>query len=857
MVSADNTPNKSNSIQGILGAMTTIETRPGDYERNGLTAAEVAERQAAGLVNIVDDGPTKTIADIVRSNVITRFNILLGTLLVIVLVVVRSLPDALFGGVLFSNALIGIVQEIRAKRTLDRLTVLAAPLARVTRGGTVRDYPVDEIVLHDLVHLEIGDQVPVDGQVTESAGLEINESLLTGEADSVVKAVGEEVLSGSFVVAGRGRFMASHIGEDAYARKLAREARQFTMVHSELRDGIDLILRWITWVIGPVIALLMWNQLRTSADWTEALRSAVAGGVGMIPQGLVLLTSVAFAVGVVRLGKRNVLVQELAAIEGLARVDTVCFDKTGTLTEGRLDVNAFVPLSDADPTDAIAALAALDPNPNPTTAAIATAYPDAPPWSPAKVVPFSSERKWSGATFGTADTWILGAPDILVPQDQEIAAQVAEFANRGSRVVMIASSPQPLVGELLPATIVPRALISLGDVIRPDAAETLRYFASQGVHAKVISGDHPNTVAAIAQSVGVPGSQNVMDARDLPDDPDELATVMEEFTVFGRVNPHQKRAMVRALQARGHTVAMTGDGVNDVLALKEADIGIAIGSGASASRAVAQLVLLDGRFDTLPHVVAEGRKVISNIERVANLFVTKSVYALFLAVAVGVAAQPFPFLPRHLTLVGTVTIGIPAFFLALAPTAQRVRRGFVRRVVRFAIPVGIAAGLATFGAYQMAISEGVTLVEARTMATFVLAALGLVALAMVARPIVGWKRWLVGSMAGVLAFLFLSPSARDFFELRLPGPTLSMAAVGVTAIAGSLMIAALKALGWLKAVPTVLREHPPLQSSTWRDLQTRAREKLASFQDDPPDDNDDDDDDPLADIEWVNEPGEY
>ncbi|GBE24424.1 calcium-transporting ATPase 1 [bacterium BMS3Bbin02] len=832
-----------------------MQTQPGDYERNGLSAADVSERQASGFVNVVDDGPTKTVADIVRSNLVTRFNILLGTLLAIVLLVVRSLPDALFGGVLISNALIGIVQEIRAKQTLDRLTVLAAPRAIVTRDGVTREYPADQIVLHDLVHLGVGDQVPVDGQVTQSAGLEIDESLLTGEADSVVKAEGDDVLSGSFVVAGQGRFMASRIGEDAYARKLAHEARQFTMVRSELRNGIDLILRWITWAIGPVIALLMWNQLRTSDDWIEALRSAVAGGVGMIPQGLVLLTSVAFAVGVVRLGKRNVLVQELAAIEGLARVDTVCFDKTGTLTEGRLDVNAVIPLTDADTTDAIAALSALDPNPNSTTAAIAAAYPDPPPWSASKVVPFSSERKWSGATFGTSDTWILGAPDILAPRDEEVAAQVAEFADQGSRVIMIASSPQPLVGELLPATIVPRALISLGDVIRPDAAETLRFFASQGVHAKVISGDHPNTVAAIAQAVGVPGSQNVMDARDLPSDPEDLAAVMEEFTVFGRVNPHQKRAMVRALQSRGHTVAMTGDGVNDVLALKDADVGIAIGSGASASRAVAQLVLLDGRFDTLPHVVAEGRKVISNIERVANLFVTKTVYAVFLAVAVGLAAQPFPFLPRHLTLVGTVTIGIPAFFLALAPNAQRVRRGFVRRVVRFAVPVGIAAGLATFGAYQMAISEEVDLVQARTMATFVLAALGLVGLAMVARPVVGWKRWLIGSMAGFLTLLFLSPTARDFFELELPGPTLSMAAVGVTAIAGSLMIAALKALGWLKAVPTVLREHPPLQSSTWRNLQTSVRHKIASLREDQLDDGSDDDD-PLADIEWVNKPGE-
>ncbi|MCH7668214.1 MAG: HAD-IC family P-type ATPase [Acidobacteria bacterium] len=844
----------------------TISARQADYERNGLSRREVAERVEAGHVNAVDDGPTKTIADIVRSNVVTRFNILLGTLLAVVLLIVRSVPDALFGGVLVSNALIGIVQEIRAKRTLDELTVLAAPSATVIRDGVTIELAVEEIVLHDLVRIKTGDQVQVDGQVVKSASLEIDESLLTGEADSVVKTEGAEVLSGSFVVAGTGTFMASRVGEDAYARKLANEARQFVMVRSELRDGIDLLLKGITWVIGPIIVLLTWNQLRTGGDWIEALRSAVAGAVGIIPQGLVLLTSVAFAVGVVRLGKRNVLVQELSAIEGLARVDIVCFDKTGTLTEGRLDVTEVIALSGNDVSDAIAVLAGLDPTPNPTMSAIAAAYPHTPNWPEGKVVPFSSERKWSGATFGSSNTWLLGAPDVLTPRDEEVTEQVTRLSKRGLRVMMVASSPQPLIDNALPAKITPEALLCLGDVIRPDAAETLRYFASQGVQVKVISGDHPDTVAAIAQAVGVPGSQSVVDARELPSDPEQLASVMEATTVFGRVSPHQKQAMVRALQSRGHTVAMTGDGVNDVLALKEADIGIAVGSGASASRAVAQLILLDGRFDTLPHVVAEGRKVISNIERVANLFVTKTVYALFLAIAVGFAARPFPFLPRHLTLVGTVTIGIPAFFLALAPTTQRVRRGFVMRVLRFAIPVGLAAGVATFSAYEMAIQENLDLIEARTTATFVLAALGIVSLAMVARPIVDWKRWLVGGMAGMLTLLFLLPASRDFFELRLPNLTLSMAALGVTGLAGFLMIVALRAVGWLKAVPTVLREHPPLQSATWRDLGTIVRQTVTTFGDDaettlePTNDPPVSDalaDDPLADIEWVDGHSDY
>ena len=809
----------------------TAETQDIVADPNGLTSAEVAERTAAGQVNVVTETTGRTTAEIVRANVVTRFNILLGILLLIILLVVQQPRDALFGIVLVSNAAIGIIQELRAKRTLDRLALLTAPLASVMRDGRQAQVPVDQIVKDDVVAISTGDQVPVDGPVIRARGLEIDESLLTGESDPVVKDVGDMCLSGSFVVAGSGWFQAERVGDNGYAASLAREAKKFTLVSSELRDGVNWIIGGVSWIVGPMILLVLWSQIRLDHSWKEALSSGVAGAVGMIPQGLVLLTSLAFAVGVVRLGRRNVLVQELPAIEGLARVDTVCFDKTGTLTEGTLAVRDVIAVGETDPDPALAALVAAEPEPNATLQAIGDRFGEAPDWRVDGAVPFSSARKWSAASFVGRGTWVLGAPEIVVPGDAQIAAHAGQLAEEGSRVILLAASDYPLAGETLPRRLVPVALVTLGDRIREDAAATLRYFAAQGVQAKVISGDHPETVAAIAREVGVPGSANAVDARRLPQDTEEFADAVNEATVFGRVTPHQKRAMVQALQSRGHVVAMTGDGVNDVLALKDADIGVAIGSGSAASRAVAQLVLIDGEFSTLPDVVGEGRKVISNIERVANLFVTKTVYAVFIALAIGLAGRPFPFLPRHLTLVGTVTIGVPAFFLALAPSAERARPGFVKRVLSFSLPTGLAAGLATFAAYEMAIAENVSLQEARTTATLVLAAIGIFALAMVSRPLLPWKKILIGSMVAFLVLLLVSSASQSFFELDLPRPVVLLASIGIVAITGTLMMSTLRAVGWARQVPEYLRDHPPDVSTTWTDLRRRVTDVWESEED--------------------------
>ena len=806
----------------------------------GLTADQVAERVRHGAVNTVPEGPSRTTRQIVRANVVTRFNILLTILLLVILLAVRQPADALFGIVMITNAAIGIIQELRAKATLDRLAVLTAPSITVIRDGHRTQVATQAVVIDELVELKSDDQVPVDGTIIESESLEIDESLLTGESDPILKEPGDRCLSGSFVVAGRGLFVATRVGENAYAAALAKEAKRFTLVRSELRKGIDFILAGVSWAVGPVIVLLLWSSFRSGGDefgWSalfdaEALSSAVAGAVGMVPQGLVLLTSVAFAVGVIRLGRRQVLVQELPAIEGLARVDTVCFDKTGTLTEGRLVVQDVFALSDHDPAPPLGALGAAEPSPNATLQAVIARFPAVAGWRAETGVPFSSGRKWSGASFGSRGTWVLGAPEVVVPEAEEVLATAAEHAALGRRVLVLARSHLVIQAERLPRRLEPEAIVILGDRIRDDAAETIRYFKHQGVQTKVISGDHPATVGAIAREVGVQGARHVIDGRTLPEDPDALATAVAENSVFGRVTPHQKQAMVGALQSRGQVVAMTGDGVNDVLALKDSDIGIAIGTGSAAARAVAQLVLIDGSFATLPGVVAEGRRVIANIERVANLFVTKTVYAVFIALAVGLAGRPFPFLPRHLTLVGSVTIGIPAFFLALAPSADRTLPGFIWRVLRFSIPTGLAAGLATFGAYQLAIAEGsrelgiseeVVLAQARTTATLVLAALGLFALGIVARPLLPWKKGLLWSMAGFLLLLLLSEGSQSFFALDLPRIAVLTAAVGIVAVTGMAMIGTLRAVGWIKQEAELLREKPPDPKKLWDATRDRVR----------------------------------
>lgn len=760
--------------------------------RVGLTAAEVAARVAAGKTNDVPARASRSVADIIRANVFTRFNAIVGVLFAIILVI-GPIQDGLFGFVIIINTGIGIVQELRAKRTLERLAIIGEARPRVRRDGAIVELSPNGVVLDDVIDLGPGDKIVVDGVVLAAEGLEIDESLLTGESDPVHKQPGDPVLSGSFVTVGSGAQQATKVGREAYAAKLAEEASRFTLVESELRSGINKILQIITYLLVPAAALIIWSQFRTAGtDFDDALRGMVAALVPMVPEGLVLLTSIAFAVGVIRLGRRQCLVQELPAIEGLARVDVVCADKTGTLTENGMRLSTIQPLGahvEPDLRLALGALGGADPRPNASLAAVAEMCP-APGWTTTATAPFSSARKWSGASFDGQGDWVLGAPDVLLPEGSADRVEAERIGAEGLRVLLLGRSDGSVDAVTAPGLVEPAALVVLEQRVRPEAAGTLAYFAEQDVEVKVISGDNAISVGAVAASLSLPRANAPVDARTLPEEREGLADALEGGTVFGRVTPSQKRDMVGALQSRGHTVAMTGDGVNDVLALKDADIGVAMGSGSPATRAVAQIVLLDNSFATLPHVVAEGRRVIGNIERVANLFLTKTVYSVLLAILIGAIGVPFPFLPRHLTLIGSLTIGIPAFFLALAPNTERARTGFVKRVLRLAMPSGVIAGLATFTTYLIARSDTTaTPIEQSTAAVVTLYLIATWVLVVVARPLAWWKVGMVVASLAAFGYALFLPIVfgQQFWQLDpTHSPTMSVAII--TAGVGLLLV---------------------------------------------------------------------
>lgn len=769
----------------------TLAADPTSHRATGLSAQEVAERVAAGATNAALTGTSRSLWEIVRTNIFTRFNAILGGLFILILIT-RSWADGLFGIVLVVNSGIGITQEYLAKRKLDRLALLNAPTATVVRDGVVHTVPTAEVVLDDLIELRAGDQIPADGALASVVGLEVDESNLTGESDSVGKAVGDKVLSGTTVVAGTGRFFAAAVGPESYANRITAQARVFTRSHSEIQSAINKLLKYITWVIAIALPLQLFSQARAigKQGWEQVVIRSTGGLVGLVPEGLVLLTSIAFLLAAVQLTRQQVLVQELPAVEGLARVDVVCLDKTGTLTVGDISFDELIALSDDDMDLARAALGAIadDPNANGTTKAIAAAI-DGPGWTQTDTVAFNSARKWSAGQFQEYGSWVLGAPDMLLDADDPILERVTDFAFTGRRVLLLARSDADLNGPVLPDNLQPIALVTLTEQIRPDAAQTLQYFRDQGVDIKIISGDNPITVAAIARRLGLEVG-DVVDATTLSDNADELIDISAHATVFGRVSPEQKRALVRALQAQGHVVAMTGDGVNDALALKDADIGVAMGNGAQATKAVAQLVLLDGRFSHLPSVLAEGRRVIGNVERVANLFLAKNVMSLIAILSAAIFAVAFPFLPRHLTLVSSVSIGIPAFFLALGPNKRRYTPGFLSRVLRFAIPAGAIAGLTVIVSYLWA-NSGYGMPTATweaecgvvpgaigaanpvcampsTSATVALLVVALWILVVLARPFRLWKAILVAAMVALAIGGFTVPIARTFFDFALP-----------------------------------------------------------------------------------------
>lgn len=779
----------------------------------GLTTAEAEQRLAEGRGNAQPNSSSRTLRQILWANVFTLFNGIVFTGFGVLLALGRW-QDALFGLPALFNTLIGVVQEFQAKRTLDRLAVLNAPTARVLRDGHEHEIPLGQVVLGDVLVLRAGDQVTADATVVDTAengpgGLELDESLLTGESHAVAKRNGDEVLSGSSVVGGSGLAEVVRVGADSYAASLTAQAQRFSLVRSELRGSVDRLLKWITILLGPVVLIVAngqvqafggWETAFTSGAWREAVVGAIAAVIAMVPLGLVLVTSIAFAVGAVTLARRDVLIQELPAVEGLARVDVLCLDKTGTITTGELTLDAIDVRTEVPGWEQVLAHLGWAPGANATAKCLTERF-DAPaqPLDVAHEIPFSSAWKWSALVVQVGDapgTWVFGAPEFVLdrssvdPATVQALEDAGGLAAAGLRTLLLAHSAHngaPADTPTLPAQLVPVALITFRERVRPDAPQTMRYFAEQGVGIRIISGDDPRTVAAVAREVGI-DCDGGFDARELPTDTAELAEVLEREHVFGRVTPDQKLAMVRALQSKQHVVGMTGDGVNDALAIKEADLGIAVDTAAQATKAVARLVLLDGRFDRLPGVVAEGRRVIANIERVSMLFLTKTTYALSIGVIFGLLAWAFPFLPRQLSITDGLTIGIPAFFLALMPNASRYRAGFLRRSLMFAIPSGLIVTSALITVHI--VGERLGPFDVRDMqsaSTLVLAGIALWVLAVLARPFHWFRLLIVLAMYAGLGIVWAIPWSRQFFEIGwLPDPlalaVLAIVAVGVVLI---------------------------------------------------------------------------
>lgn len=766
---------------------------------SGLTAAEVAERVARGQANAAPDARSRSLSDIVKANTFTWFNGLIGTLWVIMLIV-APIQDSLFGFIIVANTAIGIIQEWRASRTLAKLAVIGEAKPIVRRDGVDAPVSPSEVVLDDIVVLSTGDQLVVDGEIVSSDGLEIDESLLTGEADPVQKEPGQEGMSGSFVVAGSGLYRATRVGRDSFASGLTEQAKKFHLTNSELRDAINGFIRGISFMLVPVGLLLLWSQLvRADLPWQVAVRGTIAGVITMVPEGLVLLTSIAMAVSVIRLAQKRVLVQDMPAVEVLARVDTICVDKTGTLTEPGMRVRDVEPIGDASGLDdVLGALGASEENPNPTLAAIAEAY-TAPGWTVTDSVPFSSARKWSAATFDGHGSWLLGAPEMLAGPDPSVQERADALAGDGARVLLLARALGTPTAEGA-GPIEPTAFIVINQQLRPDAAETVAYFLEQDVTVKVISGDNAATVGAIAAQAGVPGADHPYDARELPEDTAALADVMATSSVFGRVTPLQKQQMVDALHLRKSTVAMTGDGVNDVLALKNADLGIAMGSGSGATRAVAQLVLLDNKWSVMPSVVAEGRRVLGNIERVSDVFLTKTSYAVIFSLMTALFAVAFPFLPRHLSLIGGLTIGIPGFFLALMPNTERFRPGFLRRVLLFAVPSGVICATASLTTYAVALNLDEPLLSAQCAATTTLFIVSISVLLQSARPLNWIRLAIVGSMVLCFIGVLVIPWFSKFFAMTLGADKSTLVAIASGLVGAVLVwIAALITDRWRRA----------------------------------------------------------
>ena len=727
-------------------------------ESEGLNDAQIEERELRGLTNRVDNSISKSYLKIFTTNIFTLFNLLNIFLSCLIIIFNGQIKNMLFAGIAMINLVIGIIQEIRSKKALDKLSLVSAPSIEAVRNGQIVEISTDEIVIDDIIILKQGSQIPTDCIVV-GGECEANESLLTGEQDDIHKGLGDKLMSGSFVQSGKCRARVIAVGEDTYASKLMSEAKKFKKSKSELMRSINWIIRIATIIIFPLGILMFVTNMKHATSTSGAVTSTVSSIIGMIPEGLVMLTSVALALGIIRLAKKRTLVQDLYSIEALARVDVLCLDKTGTITEGSMQVESVHVYSSkfGSPDDIMANMVkALGTN-NATFEACAEYFSSNETYKVSKLMPFSSARKWSGVTFNEQGTFIVGAPEFVLKDRYSLVERnVNEYAMEGYRVLVLISTPEQLQdGNMDTSKMELVALIVLSDKIRSTAAATFEYFEQQGVQLKVISGDNPLTVSKVAERAGMKNAEKYVDASVDLDTPDKIFEAAEKYTVFGRVSPSQKKELVAALKAHGHTVGMTGDGVNDVMALKEADCSIAMASGSDASRNVAQLVLLDSDFSSLPSVVSEGRRVINNIERASSLFLVKTTFSAVLSLLLIIFQfSTYPFEPIQLTLINALFVGVPSFILALEPNDRRVKGNFLSKVFKRALPAGLTVAFAIILICGMYNDIGFDVSpQISTMSVYITASVSFVVLVQVCMPYTKDKIFMLALL--LVAFIFV------------------------------------------------------------------------------------------------------
>ena len=791
-----------------IPARQAVEILAADPEQ-GLTWTQAELRRASGWHNKPSSGMLLTDREILLQHCLTFFNLVFVVLAVLLALAGSSIKNMTFLIVVIVNTVIGCVQEIRAKRAVEKLTLVAARPIRTVREGEVLPVPSEELVRDDIVLFGPGDQICADG-VVRSGQLRVNESLVTGEADAIVKEPGDELKSGSFVVAGQARVQLTRVGDEAFAAKLSLEAKKDPKAaKSEMMRSLDKLIRVVGFALIPVGLILFYQEFVTlQLDMTTSAEATVAALVGMIPEGLYLLTSIAMAASAIKLTRQRVLVQDMNCIETLARVDVLCVDKTGTITEPKMEVENVLPLTQAPPEELEAVLTAIyggkEPE-NDTAAALKEMFDGQSCWKLRRQIPFTSETKWSASIFEDHGAYLVGAPEyILGSRYDDLRAQIEPWQQTGYRVLLAAAyAGEPEPGMLEAEAVTPLALILLTNRIRPEAPQTFRYFAEQGVTIKVISGDNPATAADVARRAGIENSDGWIDASVLETE-EEFLEAVSRYTVFGRVTPDKKKKLIQALKKQGHTVAMTGDGVNDVLAMREANCAVAMAGGAQAASQVAQLVLLDSDFSAMPGIVAEGRRVVNNIQRAATLFLVKNIFSLGLSLITLFSNLPYPIVPIHLTVISALTIGVPSFFLAMEPNYARFQGHFLRGVLRRACPGGLTNIFVVLAAQAYMTVFGLTLEQTGTICAGILGMVGLLVLFQVSKPFDKFRAIIWWAMAAALLICFTALGA--VFNLRTEAPPVVLVMATLLVMTPTVFFAVMRVFDWGDRIVVRVRE---------------------------------------------------